>query len=116
MTAPTNKNPKTNKLTVGLLAVLAIQTSGACGQDIPEGNGARHGDGWNCDTHEGIANSLGLEGYRFVERDKAANGQDVEIWKNSVARDERKPGRDDVIRVQHSVTEDCVIVEKDANG
>lgn len=79
-------------------------------------NGARQGDGWNCDSHGGMADSLGLEGYRLVQHEKSANGQDIEIWRNITPPEARKPGRDDIIRVQHSANEDCVIVESNTKN
>lgn len=79
-------------------------------------NGARQGDGWNCDTHQANADALGLEGYRLSNRENAGNGQQIEVWRNIIPPDDRKHGRDDVIRVQHSTTEDCVVVEPDTDA
>lgn len=79
-------------------------------------NGARKGDGWNCDTHEANVAALGLEGYRLAGHEKAANGQDIEVWRNIAPRESRPPDRSDVIRVQRSAMEDCVIVEPDGQN
>lgn len=94
----------------------AQRASTSTGSAASEANRARQGDGWNCDTHQGIADAMGLDGYRLSGAEGLPYGQNIETWRNIVPGDARKPGRDDVIRVQHSHVEDCVLVEGEAKN
>ena len=97
-------------------ATLIFVAAALLGSADAQPNGARQPGGWNCDAPEETAGALALDGYRLARHEKAANGQDIQVWKNRVPRKWRKPDRDDYIRVQHTEHEDCVIVEKSNNG
>jgi hypothetical protein len=79
-------------------------------------NRARLPGGWNCASHRGMARDLGREGYRLFRQRPMADGQVIETWRNIVPSEDRRPDRDEFIRVRHSRSEDCAIRETSTHG
>jgi hypothetical protein len=79
-------------------------------------NRARLPGGWNCASHRDMARDLGREGYRLFRRRPMADGQIIEIWRNIAPPEDRRPDRDEFIRVRHSRSEDCTVRETNTNG